>query len=88
MSAYQNKMVEQPFSMGYLHKLRLDVDHNFTRFVEFVLSKPCGYESCSLNPHWRPAYVNCAFCAMDYDFIGRSETLGRDFWHIVTRRGG
>ena len=39
----------------------------FREFVNFVLDQPLSKH----NPHWRPAYLHCMPCHINYTIIGR-----------------
>ena len=44
-----------------------------------------------MNEHWRPQYLLCSPCYIDYDFIGRFEYLNDDAKHVldkITASGG
>ena len=51
--------------------------HTFSEFINRVLSE--WRKNKSANEHWRPYYINCDYCDIKYDFIGRVETFERDF---------
>ena len=31
--------------------------------------------------------TRCGLCDVDYDFVGKTETLSRDFYHVVSENG-
>lgn len=47
----------------------------FSEFVDFVLANPVE----KWDPHWYPYYTRCQPCLVDYDFVGKLESAGRDF---------
>ena len=59
---------------------------NFKNFLLFVMKKIENYEDCSaknlqcnlIDVHWRPYYLRCAYCDINYNFIGRMESFERD----------
>ncbi|RXG53180.1 Carbohydrate sulfotransferase 11 [Armadillidium vulgare] len=44
----------------------------FEEFVKFVLSYPTN------DDHWRPYYIQCSLCHMDYHYVMRFENLAND----------
>ena len=67
---------------------------DFPRFVDMVLqqhnsgncsSKPFS-KKCKIDAHWKPQYMQCFYCEMNYDVIGKVETFEEDFLYIVRRQ--
>ena len=54
----------------------------FSQFIDHVLKEFVSGQS----EHWRPQYLNCDYCGIQYDFIGRAETLTRDFQYIAKKK--
>lgn len=54
----------------------------FPQFIDYILSDITSPTA----EHWRPQYLNCNYCEIDYDFIGRTENLSRDLGYIATRK--
>ena len=52
----------------------------FSQFVDHILK---GWKSHSSNEHWQPQYMHCNYCDIDYDIIGRVETLEDDMKYIA-----
>ena len=44
----------------------------FSQFVDHILRE---WKSHTCNEHWQPQYMHCNYCDIDYDIIGRVETL-------------
>ena len=56
---------------------------SFKNFISYVIDKIKSYEDCTteckpIDPHWKPFYLQCAYCDVDYNFIGRMETFEND----------
>ncbi|KAK8778857.1 hypothetical protein V5799_019800 [Amblyomma americanum] len=47
----------------------------FSEFIDFILQMPVEHS----DEHWVPYYFRCQPCLLDYDFVGKLETAGRDF---------
>ena len=45
------------------------------------------YDAKKIDPHLRPQYLQCDFCGVPVDFLGKCETRSRDFGLIVRRLG-
>jgi len=64
-------------------------DVTFAEFAQYVV-----YEWSTgkvMNEHWRPQYLLCSPCYIDYDFIGRFGHLNDDAKHVldkITASGG
>ena len=54
----------------------------FPQFIDHVLKEIVSPQS----EHWRPQYLNCDYCGIHYDLIGRAETLTRDFQYIAMKK--
>ncbi|NWI64611.1 CHST9 sulfotransferase, partial [Todus mexicanus] len=52
---------------------------SFQEFVSFILSK----QPHSLDIHWKPMFLLCDPCNMQYDILGKYETLGLDSEHVL-----
>ena len=39
-----------------------------------------------INRHWRPFYLRCGYCDVNYDVIGKMETFAQDFNYIKSLR--
>nr|ACO10558.1 Carbohydrate sulfotransferase 11 [Caligus rogercresseyi] len=80
VSAYENK-VHRPFTNYFRSRLLREGmrDLSFPSFVDFILSK----KPRDLNEHWSPQYMLCRPCQVDYDYIGRYETMKEDSDYIL-----
>ena len=52
----------------------------FSQFVDHILKE---WKSHTCNEHWQPQYMHCNYCDIDYDIIGRVETLEDDLKYIA-----
>ena len=66
---------------------------NFNNFVLYVKDKIEEFIDCSsrnfknfhcnqVDVHWRPFYLRCAYCDINYDFIGRMESFENDVRYV------
>ena len=44
---------------------------NFSKFIDNVIFY--GKKGYGINEHWKPAYMHCNFCQIDYNVVGRIE---------------
>ncbi|KAH7967503.1 hypothetical protein HPB49_025258 [Dermacentor silvarum] len=84
VSTYIDKALRGPVEMAWAYNIYWykipgvyaeQRSPTFSEFVEFVLSTTAE----SADVHWSPYYARCQPCLLDYDFIGKLETAGRDF---------
>ena len=54
----------------------------FPQFIDYVITDITS----PVAEHWRPQYLNCNYCEINYDFIGRTEDLSRDLGYIATKK--
>ena len=48
---------------------------SFPEFIDYV---------CAVgNEHWQPFYMHCNYCGINYEMIGRMETLDDDLIYIA-----
>jgi hypothetical protein len=59
-------------------------DVTFPEFVSYVVDEWKQNER-QLDVHWRPASDLCLPCSMEYDFIGKFETLNQDVDFLLQR---
>ena len=52
----------------------------FPKFINRVLSE--WRLKKTANEHWRPYYINCDYCDIKYDFIGRLENFESEFMFV------
>ena len=57
--------------------------YTFPAFITHILSEWTNKQTA--NEHWRPYYVNCDYCDIKYDFIGRVENFEYDFNYIAKK---
>lgn len=62
-------------------------DVTFSEFLNYVLNLSSANHKIAFNEHWRPIYDLCFPCLLDYDVIGRSETLIDDADYVLHRLG-
>ena len=61
-------------------------DASFNNFILYVIDKIQKYEDCTaknlqcnaIDVHWRPFYLRCDYCDVNYNYIGRMETFEQD----------
>jgi len=58
-------------------------NYTFPAFITRILSEWTSKHTA--NEHWRPYYVNCDYCDIKYDFIGRVENFEYDFNYIAKK---
>jgi chondroitin 4-sulfotransferase 11 len=66
------------------HSLQNGDDVRFEEFVQFLLDSRVKRV---LDIHWRPYYQICHPCLMQYDFIGKYETLDEDVNFVLQELG-
>ena len=57
-------------------------DVTFSEFIQYILD-PQTTESSSFNAHWRQYYKLCRPCIVNYDYIGKYETLAEDVGNVL-----
>ncbi|KAI1294775.1 Carbohydrate sulfotransferase 11 [Halotydeus destructor] len=62
-------------------------DVSFTEFLTYVTKLSRDRNLVDFNEHWRPIYNLCFPCLVDYDVIGKSETLVTDADHVLWTAG-
>jgi len=55
----------------------------FSEFVDYLLRVPVQ----QFNDHWVPYWLHCHVCEMEYDIIGKMETIEDDMEFIADRSG-
>ncbi|XP_065281348.1 carbohydrate sulfotransferase 12-like isoform X1 [Dermacentor albipictus] len=84
VSTYIDKALRGPEEMAWAYKLHWYKipgvyakrrSPTFSEFVEYVLATTAE----NADEHWYPYYALCQPCLLDYDFVGKLETAGRDF---------
>ena len=56
---------------------------SFRQFVDYLLEEPVE----QYNDHWVPYWLHCHLCQMEYDVIGKMETLEEDMAFIGEKSG-
>ena len=90
VSAYQNKFAQDYEGRTYHHKYGKSImkfrkhftgevtDEHYTKFNEFVqyfIDRPSNKNR---NEHWERQYKLCSSCVINYDFIGKYNSLKSD----------
>ncbi len=55
---------------------------SFTHFIKYLLD-PQTEEEKPFNEHWQQMYRLCHPCQIEYDFVGKLETLDEDTEHLL-----
>ncbi|KAG9343001.1 hypothetical protein JZ751_015218, partial [Albula glossodonta] len=55
---------------------------SFSNFIQYLLD-PQTEKEMPFNEHWRQVYRLCHPCQINYDFIGKLETLDEDAEHLL-----
>ncbi|XP_067298611.1 carbohydrate sulfotransferase 12-like [Pseudorasbora parva] len=55
---------------------------SFTHFIQYLLDPQTEKEK-PFNEHWQQVYKLCNPCQIDYDFVGKLETLDEDTEHLL-----
>ncbi|GIY59361.1 carbohydrate sulfotransferase 11 [Caerostris darwini] len=103
LSAYRNKFEEsyvdyfrKRFGTEIIKKFRtspskesLEKGHDvkFIEFINYIASLKVNDWKKQFNEHWRPVFDLCFPCHIDYDFIGKYETLEADANYILEKTG-
>ncbi|CAH0394765.1 unnamed protein product [Bemisia tabaci] len=101
LSAYRNKLEQHWLSSKYFqsrfgrhivkhyrpnptnHSLLWGDDVTFQEFVTFLIAR----ENMTANEHWLPIEDLCRPCYINYDFIGKYETLYEDAEYLLKHIG-
>lgn len=59
-------------------------DVTFNEFVQYILD-PQTTQSIAFNAHWRQYYKLCRPCIVNYDYIGKYETLAYDVRNVLRK---
>ena len=76
VSAYEDKALGHSVTGIVFQSIR---NKTFPQFIDHVLSDIKTPQS----EHWRPQFINCNYCGINYDMIGRVETLKKDLEYIA-----
>lgn len=55
----------------------------FSEFVDYLLRTPVD----QYNDHWVPYWLHCHLCEIEYDVIGKMETINEDIDFITEKSG-
>ncbi|KAG7459975.1 hypothetical protein MATL_G00216300 [Megalops atlanticus] len=55
---------------------------SFSNFIQYLLD-PQTEKDMPFNEHWKQVYRLCHPCQIDYDFVGKLETLDEDAEHLL-----
>ena len=89
VSAYRDKIepgtgwygqLMLPSVMKYLRKDGDKTPISFQEFTSYILR---GEGPMVNNFHWAPYNIQCRFCEVQYDFIGRQEFLEKDSRYLI-----
>jgi len=58
-------------------------DVTFTEFVRYVINEWATGKV--MNEHWRPQYLLCSPCNIEYDFVGRFEHVNEDVKYVLAK---
>ena len=67
-------------------ELESGTDVKFSEFVQYLLD-PATTDERPFNGHWRQFYQLCRPCMVDYDFIGKYETIAEDTDKVLSQLG-
>ncbi len=92
VSAFENKVYYHWDPARTFQELAGRMHGKFHKFARYVIRRAnekfhCSGSECRLNRHWRPMSVNCAFCALDYTFVGKTEALEEDLTRLLELAG-
>uniref|UniRef100_V9KZL4 Carbohydrate sulfotransferase n=1 Tax=Callorhinchus milii TaxID=7868 RepID=V9KZL4_CALMI len=59
----------------------MGIKPTFTHFIQYLLDPK--NEKGFFNIHWRQVYQICHPCQIDYDFIGKIETMDKDITYLM-----
>ncbi|XDV12720.1 hypothetical protein PO909_001315 [Leuciscus waleckii] len=89
ISAYRNKFEQEneDFYKRFAVIMLVDafaagIRPSFSNFVRYLLD-PNTEKEMPFNEHWRQIYRLCHPCQINYDFVGKLETLDEDAEHLL-----
>ena len=77
VSAYEDKVLGRSENGEIFGGLQ---NKTFPQFIDHILKEWRGHQC---NEHWQPQYMHCDFCEINYDIIGRVESLEDDLNYIA-----
>eukprot|EP00092_Neocalanus_flemingeri_P001473 GFUD01001571.1.p1 GENE.GFUD01001571.1~~GFUD01001571.1.p1 ORF type:complete len:397 (+),score=102.82 GFUD01001571.1:352-1542(+) len=78
-SMYTSKILSLASPLEVRHTRR----PTFSEFVDYLLRVPV----VQFNDHWVPYWLHCHVCEMEYDIIGKMETIAEDMDFIAEESG-
>ena len=75
VSAYEDKAIGHSVTGVVYDSVK---NKTFPQFIDHVLKEQTSGQA----EHWRPQFLNCNYCNINYDLIGRVETLKKDLEYI------
>ena len=86
VSAFEEKfMLDKPYL-----KLSEKVNGNFTAFIDLVINDVSRYMETltgTIDPRWRPYYLQCDYCNIKFHVIGKVETFEEDIRNVFEQVG-
>ena len=76
-SCYEDKVLGHSTYKGTFGSLK---GKTFPQFIDHILKDSTTRQS----EHWRPQFMNCHYCEIRYDMIGRVETFYKDLNYIAS----
>ena len=83
---YGTKIIKKYRQNATKESLEKGHDVGFHEFIQYLLD-PSTQKKRPFNTHWRPYYQLCHPCVVNYDVIGKYETLNRDAQYVLKRAG-
>ncbi len=88
VSTFENKFLFRQDKTYYRSAEKINGD--FGRFIAIVIedvSRFLEHPKFVIDVHWRPFYVRCDYCNVDFNVIGKVETFDEDVLYIVNKAG-
>ena len=77
MSAYEDKALGLSENGEVFGGIK---NKTFPEFIDHIL-REWKFHSC--NEHWRPYYMHCDYCDINYTMIGRMEDMENDLKYLA-----
>ena len=93
VSAYHDRILRKNILREYGYDTWYHKNHSFPAFVDLILGENKN-SNCfrfndigclKINQHWRPFSVECPYCNIKFDVIGRMSTFNEDFKYIIKK---
>ncbi|KAL7872351.1 hypothetical protein SRHO_G00073340 [Serrasalmus rhombeus] len=78
MRRYKNLFPPTSAEQAYMYGIR----PSFSDFIQYILDLPDD-DGSSFEEHWRQVYHLCHPCQIEYDFIGKMETMYEDAQYLL-----